>query len=109
MNHTPSDLSPTRTSGGEQSPEITAKCNAIAKLIEKETDVLRVIGISFRKQDGKFLYFIETPFETFPKFVIGITDAANESPRILAKCGMEWHAMEEWRRTLEFLNPMKGR
>jgi hypothetical protein len=38
-------------------------------------------------QRGVWLYLIETPFQTFPRFVVGHTDVDNAEPVILMKCG----------------------
>lgn len=88
QDHTP------RTSGGEiQESEAT---HALRSLIQGEHDVRRIVDL-IETADGKFLYLIETPFQTFPRFVIGQTDVENRSPKILLKCGSEWAADEAWR------------
>lgn len=66
----------------------------LRKLIEQEEDVKRVIRLE--PHGDRFRYLIETPFETFPKFVIGTTDATNEDVRIEHKCGLEATAQEAW-------------
>lgn len=36
---------------------------------------------------GRWVYIIETPFATFPKFVLGTTDDDNVAPLLIAKAG----------------------
>lgn len=45
---------------------------------------------------GRFAYLIETPFMTFPRFVVGTTDADNEEVMICLKCGLLASAEEEF-------------
>ena len=65
----------------------------VRALILAEPDVHRLIALE-QNADGEWVYFIETPFATFPRFVVGITDAANNSPKILAKSSAEWGCRE---------------
>jgi hypothetical protein len=63
-------------------------------LIEREPDVKKLHRL---EQCGdRFRYLIETPFETFPKFVIGTTDATNNDVRIEHSCGLQSTAEEAW-------------
>jgi hypothetical protein len=68
--------------------------------IEQEADVKRLLKLE-PLANGAFRYLIETPFETFPKFVIGTTDALNQSVRIEMRCGALWNAEEHWARLME--------
>jgi hypothetical protein len=66
----------------------------VRRLIEAQPDVKRVVHLA---PDGlRFRYMIETPFETFPRFVIGTTDAGLTDVRIIVKCGTEWGAEDLW-------------
>lgn len=83
---------PDRTSGGEEGgAEVFRNLRA---LINREQDVLEVLALSWIPQEGQWLYLIKTPFATWPKFVVGLTDAANESPQIIFRCGYEVNARE---------------
>jgi len=66
-------------------------------VIEREEDVKRVVELE-AIAGGRFRYMIETPFETFPKFVIGTTDAEFADVRLEHRCGAEWNAREIWER-----------
>ena len=62
-------------------------------LISNESDVKRIVEL-VPLADGRFGYLVETPFESFPKFVVGTTDADNEEVCIGLRCGAEWSARE---------------
>lgn len=64
-------------------------------LIELEPDVRRVLEL-VPLADGHFRYLIETPFRTFPKAVIGTTDADNYHVWIEAKYSSLSGAREDW-------------
>jgi hypothetical protein len=68
---------------------------ALREQIGRESDVRRVLELT-PIGGGRFRYLIETPFATFPRFVIGTTDAENEDVRIELKCGAEWNARQQW-------------
>jgi hypothetical protein len=80
-------------SGGIHDLE-TAK-REVRELIEKERDVKACLELAERV-DGKFLYLIETPFETWPKFVVGLTSRDNSEVEILHKCGLEINGRAAW-------------
>ncbi len=84
-------------SGGEMEENYQRQYVALRNLIAKQSDVYSVLEL-YRQVDGKWLYLIQTPFVTFPKFVIGRTDVENESVEILLRCGSEWSARAEWDR-----------
>jgi len=69
-------------------------CGRVARLIEAEQDVRRVLKVAAQGQ--RYRYLIETPFQTWPRFVIGTTDADLADVRIEYRCGAEWSALEEW-------------
>ncbi|MEA3211282.1 MAG: hypothetical protein QOE70_4339 [Chthoniobacter sp.] len=68
---------------------------AVWRRLEREPDVLQVIEMQ-PLDGGRFRYLIKTPFDTFPRFVIGTTDATLADVRIRAKCGAEWNAKRLW-------------
>ena len=68
----------------------------ISKLIEAEPDVKRLVELAVIGTG--WLYLIETPFETWPRFVIGTLSPDGSGPRILLNCGQEWSARAEWHR-----------
>lgn len=63
----------------------------LADLIRREQDVRRVIALQ-PLGDGRALFLIETPFLTFPKFVVGSTNEPNDDVRVLMSCGARWSA-----------------
>ena len=65
-------------------------------LIQMEPDVIEVVGLSWMETTGRWLYCIKTPFATWPKYVIGTTDTANENPEILFRCGQLSNALSEF-------------
>lgn len=70
----------------------------IREQIAKEPDVAEVLGLEADKMNvGRFLYFIRTPFQTFPRFVIGITSKdPDECPVLLSRCTNEDNARRQW-------------
>jgi hypothetical protein len=73
----------------------------LADLIRREQDVRQVIALQ-PLGDGRALFVIETPFMTFPKFVVGSTNEHNDDVRILMSCGARWSAESAFD---EILNP----
>ena len=78
------DRLPDRTSGGEA-------CGAEAYrklrgLLMHEEDVHAVHGLSWIPQESRWIYLRQTPFATWPRYVVGYTDATNEHPTILFRC-----------------------
>lgn len=67
---------------------------ALKARMEIEDDIKRVIRLE--PVGDRFRYMIETPFKTFPKFVVGNTDDAFDEVRIEMKCGMETTAERFW-------------
>lgn len=70
---------------------MTPAFERLQALIEQESDVFHIHALTERL-DGSFVYLIQTPFATFPKYVVGITDAENTSPIIHLCCGALWSA-----------------
>lgn len=86
---------PDRTSGGESADRPAFL--KLRALIQQETDVLQVLGLSYVPQEGetgRWLYLIKTPFASWPKYVVGFTDAENANPEIIFRCGWEQTARE---------------
>lgn len=82
---------------------LDARKNALLwKLLEEESDVKRVLALEPLAEDEddydkqRWLYLIETPFMTFPKFAWGTTNALNNDVRQLGACGAEWNAIEQF-------------
>ncbi len=63
-------------------------------LILRELDVLAVLGLSWVPEEGRWLYLIQTPFATWPKFVVGWTDGENVAPTVVFRCGLQGAAVE---------------
>lgn len=95
MNDIPTPDPSPRFSGGEIPIDHQRQYVALRNLLQKEADVHQVLELS-RQSDGKWMYLIQTPYVTFPKYVIGRTDVENESVDILFRCGAEWSARSEW-------------
>lgn len=90
---------PDRTSGGEMGGAEAYR--KLRGLIMQEEDVHEVHGLSWVPQEGengKWLYLIQTPFATWPKYVVGFTDPENENPEILFRCGQRDNGWEEFNR-----------
>ena len=56
--------------------------------MEQAGDVRRVVEIE-EIQPGTWLYLVETPFETFPRFVVGRFFEADDTAWPWGRCGME--------------------
>lgn len=92
---------PSRMSGGEIEGPLRDTFVRLSRLIRVEPDVHLLIALDRLQDDDDlddrpWIYLIETPFATFPRFVIGRTDDDNENPDILFQSSTEWSAMEEW-------------
>ncbi len=74
---------------------------ALREKMEREDDIKRVVRL-IPHTEGRYLYLIETPFATFPKFVIGSTDATFDDVRLLSRCGLLQTAETKW---LEIIDP----
>lgn len=57
----------------------------LRSLITQEEDV-KTLHRLVRVNDERALYLIETPFESFPRFVVGLTSMDNDVPLILVRC-----------------------
>jgi hypothetical protein len=88
------DTAPRSMSGGETEDRETFL--RLRGLILQELDVYAVLGLSWIEQDGRWLYCIQTPFATWPKYVVGFTDKDNLEPLVLFRCGLVENAMQEF-------------
>jgi hypothetical protein len=77
----------TSLSGGELPQEERADYLRLRALIQKEDDVHAVHGLSYLDDEGRWLYLIETPFATWPRYVVGTTDGENLNPEPSVRCG----------------------
>ncbi|HSI08799.1 MAG TPA: hypothetical protein VK985_09410 [Rariglobus sp.] len=68
--------------------------DALRNRMECEEDILRVVNLV--PYGDRFRYLIETPFKTFPRFVIGTTDAAFDDVRLELRCGLLTTAERYW-------------
>jgi len=68
--------------------------NALKVRMEGEVDIKRVVRLV--PCGDRFRYLIETPFQTFPKFVIGTTDAAFDDVRREFRCFILDNAERHW-------------
>ena len=85
-----------RFSGGELETDEREAFLRLRALIQKETDVLEVLGLSWVPAENRWLYWIKTPFATWPKHVVGWTDAENLETEIIFRCGHEAFAREAY-------------
>lgn len=72
--------------------------------LEDQEDVRRVMALEVLPSSGpllRWLYLIETPYMTFPKYVVGTTNANNTEVEILLACGSEWAATDAFNVALE--------
>ncbi len=81
----------TRLSGGET--EDRADYLKLRGLILQEADVYACLALSWVPRESRWLYLIQTPFATWPKYVVGLTDQDNKTPEILMSCGMRENAL----------------
>ena len=81
-----------RLSGGETDDR--AAYLTLRAVIQRETDVHEVLGLSYLPTEGRWLYLIKTPFASWPKYVVGWTDDENANPEIIFRCGWESIARE---------------
>lgn len=75
-------------------------------LISSETDVKRVVALEpleplVEQAEPRWVFLIETPFMTFPKFAVGTTNATNTEVVTLMTCGSEWAATDAFNAALE--------
>lgn len=72
--------------------------NTPRELILSEPDVRELLEL---EQIGPDLwrYLIATPFETFPKYVIGTTNSDCTTTHLELRCGNETNAREAWLRS----------
>ena len=66
-----------------------------------ESDVRKVVKL--RKVGERFQYLIETPFETFPRYVVGTTDCAFDDVRIQMRCSALWSAEDWWEKSARIM------
>ena len=69
---------------------------SLLALIAAEPDVRAVLELEPVAGTGDWLYLIETPFDSFPRYVIGRTDAAMKDVRIQHRCGHIDTARAAW-------------
>lgn len=68
----------------------------LCDLIAAEPDVRAVLELEPIAGTADWRYLIETPFATFPRYVIGRTDATMSDVRITHRCGHIATARIEW-------------
>lgn len=91
-----------KMSRGEISFEDHADHERMARMIRAEGDVFRLLALAprgeFAVPGRKWYYMIQTPFATFPKFVIGLTDDRNENPAVIFRCELRSSAEDFWKK-----------
>jgi hypothetical protein len=89
--------------GGEIHPERREVMLKLRKLIMAEPDVILLHALAPLK-GGRWAYLIQTPFASFPNFVMGTTDDENTQPIILAKAAKEWGIRQSFNELTERLS-----
>ena len=84
---------PSKMSGGEQHEEQRLAFHRLKNLIEQEGDVHRVRDLRPIPGTPRWAYLIETPFATYPKFVVGSCNDDKSDIIILSKHSAEWGAL----------------
>lgn len=91
-----------RLSGGEIKDPLRAEYLRLHALLKQEPDVFEVLALAkLPDHNGRWLYWIKTPFATYPKHVIGVTDSENKAPKPGFLCGTEWSAADAWKEACE--------
>ncbi len=83
--------------------DLAAQTEDLRQRLLQEADVQRVVALEPLEAGGddqRWVYLIETPFMSFPKFAVGTTNAANNDVRILVTGGAEWAAIERFNTAL---------
>jgi hypothetical protein len=68
-------------------------------LIAAEPDVRAVLKLESIAGTEEWRYLIETPFSTFPRYVIGRTNTTMSDVSITHRCGHIETARNEWENT----------
>lgn len=87
----------------ERLADLAAQTEDLRQHLLQEADVQRVVALEPLEAGGadqRWVYLIETPFMTFPKFAVGTTNASNNDVRILVTGGAEWSAIEHFNTAL---------
>lgn len=85
-----------RTSGGEITGEEKSAWLRMRNILEGQEDVHRLIALDYDADAMRWWYLIETPFATFPRFVIGHADPENLEPIVEFQSAAEWSAQHAW-------------
>lgn len=75
---------------------LQAQTEVLRALIETEGDVRALLRLEPLPDwtPPRWAYLIETPFMTFPKFCVGMTNADNTEVHVVSKCGLRNSAEE---------------
>lgn len=95
-NPTPTPTRAHRVSGGEIAQDISDRMKALSKRLLAEDDVHEVLEVIPTSTEGFWFYLIQTPFATWPRYVIGETteDLSDVNPFFF--CGQREEALERW-------------
>jgi len=91
-----------RLSGGELPPNERDAFHEMRKRVHAQPDVHNVLGLSHSQALGGWFYWIATPFATWPRYVIGFTDANLSEMRIHCRTSVEYEAAARWLEICEF-------
>ena len=77
--------------------ELRIQILALRALISQEEDVHKVMDLCYAPSLDKWVYLIQTPFATWPKYVVGVTDFNNEVPEVMHRCNFRESAENYFR------------
>jgi len=81
---------------------------ALIDLIRAESDVKALHRLEWCEAQKCWLYLIETPFKTYPRFVVGWTDETATDVRRIVSCGLRENADEHFALALEIARRVPG-
>ena len=91
-----------RLSGGELPPNERDAYHNMRKNLLNKPDVHAVLGLAFDREANVWLYAIATPFATWPRYVIGITDPGFVEIDHVFRGNDSTQSNAEWRRLCAF-------
>jgi len=88
---------PASLTGGDLPEKAAHLYQAMRQMLYASPEVREVLALSWLPDVQRWLYMVRTPSAwTYPKYVIGTTDANNTDPAFLFRCGTPRTAWTEW-------------
>lgn len=91
-----------RLSGGELPPSERDAYHNMRKNLLNKPDVHALLGLAYEADSDSWIYWIMTPFATWPRYVIGITDPDLLEIDVVFRGNTEVLAIDEWRKLAAF-------